>query len=72
MATSSDNSIHVRWTALIADLVSSSATGLFFPKVNRMSLANSEMKDMWRIPLGVYVVLPEVKAKVSGLWSVET
>lgn len=37
-----------------------------------MSVVNTAVKDIWRTSLGVYVVLPEIKAQVSGLRYVET
>lgn len=59
---SSEETIAVCWTALRTVLEISSATVLSFPGVKRMSVVNYAIKDMWRISLGVYVALPELKA----------
>lgn len=46
-----------------------SATGLLMPLTCCMSVVNSEMNARCRISRGVYPVPDDVKAYVSGLWS---
>ena len=60
------------WSALTSMRDSASATGLSTPLTCRMSPVNCKMKSRCRICRGECCVEREVRARVSGLWSVNT